>query len=266
MQGNGLKLETGSGEKLSARLIGTNEKYGLLFLHALLSNTREIEPLAEKLGKLYTVLLFEYRGHGNSDGRRGHVTEARILRDIRVAMDYLAQKVSHVGVIGYSTGGAFALKYATLDPRVELLIAISPVVRFKDTFPPEKKILGLFSRKKKPTEFVDNWISYKMLFAKKDILSKAQKIRFLLRKTTVATRELFSRFSVLELASNIVIPTLIIAGKEDRISPIKSQKQLYERIGTQDKKLVVINGCGHSLILECPDAMEHIIEWIKERW
>jgi uncharacterized protein len=78
-------------------------------------------------GAGYVVLRFDFRGCGQSEGRRGSVIVDEEIADLRHALDFLRQQPSvdkdRIGVIGASLGGSVAIEVAASDPRVRLCVA-----------------------------------------------------------------------------------------------------------------------------------------------
>jgi hypothetical protein len=75
----------------------------------------------------YVVLRFDFRGCGQSEGRRGDVIVAEEIADLRHAIDFLEAQPSvdaaSIGVIGASLGGSVAIEVAASDARVKLCVA-----------------------------------------------------------------------------------------------------------------------------------------------
>lgn len=71
----------------------------------------------------FDVLQFDWRGHGISDGPR--VTLGlREPDDLRGALDFLqARGVPRIGLMGFSLGGAVALRTAAEDPRAACVVS-----------------------------------------------------------------------------------------------------------------------------------------------
>lgn len=77
----------------------------------------------------YQVLLFSYRGVGNSDGNRLSFSYgARESRDVDAAARYLAEVrgVRQIGAIGHSAGAVSILLSAARNPRIEAVVAAAP--------------------------------------------------------------------------------------------------------------------------------------------
>jgi dipeptidyl aminopeptidase/acylaminoacyl peptidase len=77
----------------------------------------------------YHVLLFSYRGHALSDGRRGAFTYGEDeSQDLDAAVRYLVQAkgIHRVGIIGHSVGAASAILSAARNPEVGAVVAVAP--------------------------------------------------------------------------------------------------------------------------------------------
>lgn len=99
----------------------TGTKYGRFY-----------EPYTEHLNGLgYSVLLFDYRGWGASEGSRGDVYPLEQVDDIRSCLSYLETRADvdpdRMGLLGMSFGGGHAIYAAAVDERVRCTVAISPV-------------------------------------------------------------------------------------------------------------------------------------------
>jgi fermentation-respiration switch protein FrsA (DUF1100 family) len=79
----------------------------------------------------FDVLQFDWRGHGISDG--GRVTLGiREADDLRGALDFLqARGVRAIGLMGFSMGGAVALRVAAEDRRAACLAVDGPLVHVR---------------------------------------------------------------------------------------------------------------------------------------
>ena len=85
----------------------------------------ELAKALEQSG--YVVLRFDFRGCGQSEGRRGEVIVDEEIVDLRHAIDFLEKESSveaaRIGVIGASLGGSVAIEAAARDARVKLCVA-----------------------------------------------------------------------------------------------------------------------------------------------
>jgi len=66
------------------------------------------------------------------------------------------------------------------------------------------------------------------------------------------------KFDLLEQVSTIAVPTLIICGTEDKLTPIKYSQYVHSRVpGSQ---LELISGAGHNVMLEKPVEFNRVLE------
>jgi dipeptidyl aminopeptidase/acylaminoacyl peptidase len=80
-------------------------------------------------GAGYHVLLFSYRGHALSDGRKGEFTygdgESRDV-DAAVRFLYETKGIRHIGAIGHSAGAVSSILSAARNPRIGAVVAVAP--------------------------------------------------------------------------------------------------------------------------------------------
>jgi uncharacterized protein len=90
------------------------------------------QPYVEALvGAGYAVLLSDYRGWGDSEGKRGIIDPRRQTDDLRAGISYLETRPevdrSRIGVLGVSYGGGHATYINAVDRRVRTAVTISAV-------------------------------------------------------------------------------------------------------------------------------------------
>ena len=77
----------------------------------------------------YHVLLFSYRGYGQSDGARGRFTYGDAeSRDVDAAVRFLSVEkgITQVAVVGHSAGAASAILSAARNPSISAVVALAP--------------------------------------------------------------------------------------------------------------------------------------------
>ncbi len=104
----------------------------LIFVHGL-GNVRsgnEAVELADRLAdRGYSILMFDLRGHGSSEG--GRVSGGYYERwDVLGAYDYLVDQrgaeAGEIGLMGFSMGGSTAILAAVEEPGIRAVAADSP--------------------------------------------------------------------------------------------------------------------------------------------
>jgi uncharacterized protein len=98
----------------------------VVLLHGYPAEKADLLPLAAVLHRRFTVLLMDLRYFGGSGGR-ATTLGVRERGDLRAAVDLLvARGAGHVGVFGFSLGGAVALTAAAEDARIRVVVAYAP--------------------------------------------------------------------------------------------------------------------------------------------
>jgi pimeloyl-ACP methyl ester carboxylesterase len=64
-------------------------------------------------------------------------------------------------------------------------------------------------------------------------------------------------FDIMNELGEIKVPTLIISGEEDILTPVKYGEYLSQKIS--NSKLHVINGAGHFMMQEKPDEFNRVL-------
>ncbi|HLC40006.1 MAG TPA: alpha/beta fold hydrolase, partial [Methylomirabilota bacterium] len=74
----------------------------------------------------FAAFLFDFTGHGESEGREDEATLPRQAEDLRAALDLLESldeiDAGRIGVVGASSGAATALVTGAAHPRIRLLV------------------------------------------------------------------------------------------------------------------------------------------------
>lgn len=120
-----VRFDSKSGSTLAGWFMkGSDKKGGVLLMHGIGSNRLEMLKRAQFLNRNgYSVLLFDFQGHGESSGK--HITFGFLESlDASAAFDFLFEKLQNksVGVIGVSLGGASAVMSDVLTKADALIL------------------------------------------------------------------------------------------------------------------------------------------------
>jgi pimeloyl-ACP methyl ester carboxylesterase len=121
---------TADGLTLRGWFLSTKDRRHLVVLvHGLWSSWLEMAGLGRDLHENgFDVLLFDLRGHGQSDPSRVYLGR-RERNDIRAVMDWAESAgfdEDRVGWLGYSMGGSTLLMEAARNPRIHAAVIDSP--------------------------------------------------------------------------------------------------------------------------------------------
>ncbi len=182
---------------------------------------RALELGKDMVERDFSVLLFDFRGRGESAGRRSFAGY-REQWDVWGAIDYVNSRsipTERIGLHGFSLGAGVAIIVAEQEPRIPAVVADST---FLDTMEDLRgfPILGFA---------LPGWFALVIVLAGRLFFGMdLAKVRPIKSVRGVAPRPIF-----------------FIHGENDRVvSPIEAQ-QLYEASGNKDNIAWIVPGAGH---------------------
>lgn len=181
-----------------------------------------IKPLHERG---FHVCLVDMRGHGDSDGETFNIGYPAV-EDAKAVLDSLYAKpvTNHVVVFGIGTGAAIGIQLLEKDKRPAVFIVQSGFNSFE-------KYVRIFADKQ--------WGGFQ---------------KFLLPSLKVRLKKQMgydvSDLNFAEIIKYDSLPTLFIAGTEDKIVDMKETTILSDSSGATIKNFMTVHGAGHQDIDE----------------
>lgn len=218
----------------------------LLFIHAAGSNGHTWHRQLEAFADRHSPLAFDFPAHGRSGGTESLKSIAAYRDALAALIDALRLRPSVL--VGRSMGGAIAMEYALARPtRVRALVLVATAARFDlppallDTW--RNVMLG-----RAPQPFTTDTFSPKtdlavMREAWMEQVKTDPRVRY---DDLVACNAL----DLTARLGQINMPTLIVAGRDDTITPLDRAEVLHR--GIPGSRLVVIDDAGHSVPSEKP--------------
>ncbi len=234
------------GKKIFYESVG--EGLPIVFIHGSMGNHMSWE-FQKQLSEKYRLVLLDLPGHGESDLLDEEIS-------VKLYADYVAEFVRGLGiekmvVVGHSLGGAICIQLALNYP--ELLrglvlvgsgakLGVLPTIlealrtNFEESI--ELAIGGM--------AFAGNTNPELIEMAKNECLKCKQQVGY-------SDFAACNNFDVRERISEINIPTLIIVGAEDKLTPVKWSQYLNEKISNSSLK--IIESAGHMVMIEQPEEL-----------
>lgn len=172
----------------------------------------------------YRVVQVDLRGHGRSTGQwiTYGVQESHDLKQVLDALENQNLVAGKVGVVGISYGGAVAIQWAAIDPRVQSVVAIEPFCTLRDIAHDGAKFaLG-------PARF---------LFSDDD-LQKA------LNQAGQMAGFDPDDANPLRAIKKTTAPVLLIHSRDDQFIPYTHSQRLHDA-DPEHSKLVLVSGSSH---------------------
>jgi pimeloyl-ACP methyl ester carboxylesterase len=173
---------------------------------------------------------------------------------VELVREYVERKnLGRIVPVGHSMGGAIALMYA-LKYETERLVLVGTGARLRVT--PEildslekdypsacRMILGYAFAQNPPVSL------FRMALADMESVHPS---------VTLADFKACNTYDVTARLGEIQVPTLILCGTLDRMTPPKYSQFLSERVA--NSRLHLIEGAGHMVMLEKPDEINNIMK------
>ncbi len=240
----------------------------LVLLHGFPLDRTIWRPQAEELSKKYRVITPDLRGHGLSGAPEGVYSMDLYARDLNAVLDSIGVRAIILG--GLSMGGyvAFAF-YRLFKERVHGLILVDTKA---DADTPEARARreeqALSVLRNGSGEIAGQLIG--RMFTEKTLRVNpvlAERVRRMMESTSPvgiagALRGMAERPDSTPLLPSIKVPTLVIAGEEDPITPVSDAWRMVGMI--PGSELAVVPGAAHLTSLEKPDEVSGAIRRFLE--
>jgi 3-oxoadipate enol-lactonase len=247
---------TNNGYSIGYVEAGAGEATPIVFLHGVGSDKSVWHPQLEHFGKSRRALAFDYPGYGDSDPAPAGTTRDDYASAILSAMDALGVAKAHV--CGLSLGGvvAIAMHHAAPERCASLILA--------DTFAVHPEGRAIYDRSVAGSRDLPA-----MAEARVDVLI-AQPADPGVRREVVETMSAIDPAAYRigaeavwladqrDRAQEIAVPTLVLVGDQDLVTPPELSNELVDLI--PDARMQVIAGAGHLGNLEKSEEFNRLVE------
>lgn len=220
----------------------------------------------------FAVHAFDYRGHGQADGRRGYAEKWKdFLSDLELFLEKVKQKASgkKLFVMGHSHGGLMLVHHlhARGADGITGVILSSPYLKLALT-PPALKVFGA-----KLIGNVIPWLPVSTGLTAKDLTQDTDIQREIEADPLygkAATPRWFVESGVAQLEAmryggDVKVPVLLFAGEKDGVASTPAAKEFFGTIASSDKTWKEYPGMLHECWNESgrADVWRDISQWIS---
>jgi len=193
----------------------------------------------------------------SNHGTSSYIKEISISNYSKVIYELITHlRLNQITLVGHSMGGAIALQLAlqnsnNLIKNIVLIgtgakLTVSPLF-FEFIESDFNKFLALMN------EYGYNKNTPHEIKRKKEEILRRSGSQVLLQDFKAC-----NSFDVRNSISTISLPTLIICGEEDMMTPCKYSTFMHEKISNSE--LSIVSNSGHYVFLECPEEVNEIIK------
>lgn len=241
------------GQDIACCIEGPADAPVVLLVHGILTDHRAWNDVADRLSGSYRVVRYDLRGHGGSSASPAPYTLEQLADDVADLLD--AMRLQRVHLVGSSLGGMIGQQVGIRHGRrlLSLTLANSAAVQGAPASWDERAAIARASGVAALADgTLQRWFTPG--FAQR-APQEIARIRAIMGGVSVegfvgcanALRDL----SQLDLLAKINVPTLVIAGDEDKATPPEQARQIVDAIA--GARLVTLHA-AHQAAIEQPQA------------
>ncbi len=221
----------------------------------------------------YAVFAVDLRGHGRSQGKRGHINHFdEYLDDAQSLVNYTQSQAPNLPLflLGHSMGGLISLTYALKRPQgLAAVIASGPGLRTRMKVPAWKITLGKIMSSVFPSLSMPNGIDPNHISHDPEIVGAYISDPLNHDKVTARWYTEFTNAGewALQNANKLSIPALILQGGDDPIVDPGGAKAFFDGIRHSNKSHIEYPGLYHEILNE-PEklkVMDDIQAWLASQ-
>jgi len=234
----------------------------LLLMHGAEASRSMFAALTPHLARHFTVVAYDQRDCGDTEGPEAASTLADLAHDARHLVEALGRGPAHV--FGSSFGGRVAQALALLHPRsLDRLVLGStwPLPQAYEAVCPDAPRLAELRRQLPATaEELATW------FFPEAFLLQRPELRRVFANARPASARSARRAATVQTpldtnAADIAAPTLLVAGEFDRVVPPGVTQSMATHI--RGAQTALLPGVGHATALQAPEQLaSHIVRFL----
>jgi len=235
----------------------------LVLLHPFPANHELWLPASRDLVSRYRVILPDLRGHGESGVGEGPATMEKHAADLARVLD--DAEIGRAAMAGVSIGGYLLFEFwRRYRGRVAALILCSTRAQADTAEGRSNRLKVAAEVLEKGTEpFIEGMIpkvfGRSTLDARPDLVDGAKRmmLKMSAEDISLVQRGMAERPESMTTLNTINVPTMVVVGDEDTLSPIADAELMRQNIpGSQ---LKVVPKAGHFAIWEQPEAVGTLV-------
>lgn len=264
-----IEVTAADGSRLQGHRCGDAGGPTVILAHGYIQSVGFWAPVVRRLAEAgLDVVLVDQRGHGRSERGTAPFETDTLAGDIRSWVEGL--DLRDAIVVGHAMGGVSAMAFSAAHPDVaaervrgQVLVATlafpEPLFGLPDVQVDARRVVGLLERvmavETLALLFVSRvfgtWPTRPALEATRQAIIRTD------RQTRIDAMAMLRDFDLRPHLSSIDLPTVVVAGTHDQLTPLAGNELIAEAI--RGAHLEVLPGMGHMLMFEAPDAVTDAI-------
>ena len=235
---------------------GTPREIGIVMVHGFLASPAEVRGLAEKL------VIEGFRVHGVR--LKGHGTSPWDLRDrgwedwqecVSDGYELMASLTPRVAMVGFSTGGALALRLAADQPAgLQGVAAVAVPLKFQNK---NMVFVPLMHRANRLVRWASSYEGIMPFRASENTEHPQVNYRHMPIRGLYELRRMVGELK--DTLGQVQCPVRLLQGDEDPVVVPESAALIHELLGTQEKELEIISSKRHGILYDDIGATHQLI-------
>lgn len=247
-------FEGAGGVKLHAQcwIPDENARGVVALVHGISEHCRRYETLVGHLTKAgFAVCSFDHRGHGKSPGKRGHINDwSEYREDVRAFLEHVRKTVPsrRLFLYGHSLGALIVAEYNLHHWHgIAGLIVSGIPLRPTGAAKPHMVFMAKMLSRIWPTLTLPLDVDGSKLSRDAAIARAYETDPMVHHKASTqwGAEALRAIDRVRERAADIRLPILILHGENDLVNDVEGSRELFEKISSADKEIVIYPGGAH---------------------
>ncbi|WP_241386519.1 alpha/beta fold hydrolase [Rhodococcus sp. CH91] len=282
-------VRTEDGARLNVLAYGDRDAPVLVFCHGWTCNAAYWTPQINAFAENYRVVVYDQRGHGDSETGARPLGADVLADDLQAVLDAVLRPGTKAILAGHSMGGMSIISWAEKYPEnvhrtvagvllastgTDRLVADSAIVPLPERFP------------RVPVPVASRLMGATLPLASSPVTTRA--LRYVALSPRASTAEVafcerivlgcpprtrggwgraLSALDIREGLRNLTVPTTVLVGTADRLTPPVHARRLAEELDRAGnlERLVVLDGVGHMSSVEAIDRFDEEIAHLAER-
>jgi acylglycerol lipase len=253
------------------------ERARMVIAHGLGEHSGRYAHVIDRMTKMgISVWALDHRGHGKSEGDRGHILSFdEYIFDLKQMITIARKEIPasmKLFLLGHSMGGCMALFFAQTYPKmINGVIASSPGLRPSMKVPAAKSALGkwmsfIWPKLSFNTELISSHLSHDA-----SAVEAYDNDPLVHRKVSARwfTEFIIAMENTNQGAPNIHIPILMQVAGDDRLVDSLTSKNFFENVAGKDKVLHFYEGLFHEIYNETDNDRQKVLNdleaWLDTR-
>ena len=239
--------------------------FPVALVHGLSDDLNLWAPLIPELSRRYQTVAMDIRGHGHSGKPKAPYTIQQFSKDLFVFLEKIG--IPKIHLLGFSLGGAIAQQFTLSYPgKVKSLILLSTFsyadIELRKTFQNLKHSIVTGGYEAFFDEAVKLVVTPKFASANARAIAEMKEAGGKTNSPAAVANAITAclNFNVKDMISQISLPTLIVAGRKDVLTPLHFSKQIQQSI--KGSQLEIMENVGHNLLV--PEKKDKLSKMILE--